>query len=606
MNIIKQLPPHEAQKIAAGEVVERPANIVKELLENSIDAGAKNISIYIKEGGKKLIKIVDDGCGMSEQDAKMSILHHTTSKISSVDDLETLNTHGFRGEALSSICSVSSVTLKTRHANFKEGTALHIANSNILKEEKIALNIGTEIEIQNIFDNVPARKKFLKTKETEQRAILQIFYAMSLNYFDVAFKFYSDDKILYNCPAVDSFKKRIAQIFDNNLSNNILDCSIKDEFAQAEIIGGISQPQFSRYDRNLIYFFVNSRWVKNYKLSQALIKGYLNILPAGKFPSAFIFIKINPKNIDVNIHPRKDEILFLHPRTIDMLIEKMTKIRLEQYLQSLLLPASKTDSLSITIEKPSQPSPEATAGRPPINFMDLQNRQPSENKDFSETINKSFNSAAVSQYQTIVQETQNTIINTTQNFKILGQLHKTYIILQNQEGTVFVDQHAAHERILYEKFEQKFNLANTNNLISPKIIKISKDDLNILNESISIFKDNGIEIEQFGTEEIVVKSIPQFLQKQSVEEIVKSLISILDEQNNFNHEDAKKILIEKMRAQMACKAAVKAGDLLTEIEMEQLVSDLYKCANRFTCPHGRPTFWSIELMELEKKFKRRL
>src|SRR5579885_499555 len=331
---IHRLPPHEAHKIAAGEVVERPANVVKELIENALDAGATSITIYIEDGGKKLIRIIDDGSGMSEEDAYLCIEHHTTSKIRSVDDLKTIETFGFRGEALSSICAVSHVVLITKEHDAKHGFRLEIEAGKIINESQVASNRGTDIAIANLFFNVPARKKFLKKRETELNHIIQLVQALSIDYHTIQFKLFSDNKQLINCPAAGSITDRIAQLFDPELSQQML--RIEQSQKNISLNGVISNHQQSRFDRNQIFIFVNNRWVKNYSLVRALLKGYMNVLPAGRFPIGCIKVTIDPTVIDVNIHPRKEEIQFLNPRIVENLITEATKQQLQEHLSAQL------------------------------------------------------------------------------------------------------------------------------------------------------------------------------------------------------------------------------------------------------------------------------
>ena len=326
---IKQLSPLEAQKIAAGEVVERPANVVKELIENALDAGATAISLYLEDGGKKLIRIVDNGCGMSPEDAHMAIKHHATSKITTVDDLEHIQTFGFRGEALSSIAAVSRLVITTKEASADTGITLEIEESSVIKESIIAANTGTDIAIHDLFYNVPARKKFLKTKETEWRTIVHLFQAMSLTHTNVSFKVFHDDRELYTVPATHSLTDRITQLFEPALSKRCLTIENSADRMNLSVSGAITESSYLRYDRSSIFVFVNNRWVKNHKLTQALIKGYQGMLPPQRYPAGCVFITIDPVYVDINIHPRKEEVQFLHPKIVEDLIEEAVRKSLE-------------------------------------------------------------------------------------------------------------------------------------------------------------------------------------------------------------------------------------------------------------------------------------
>jgi DNA mismatch repair protein MutL len=333
---IHRLEAHEAQKIAAGEVVERPANVVKELIENAIDAGATQISVYIQDGGKKLIRVVDNGSGMGKEDARLCFEHHATSKITTVDDLSYIATFGFRGEALSSIASVSKTILITKEAFAQEGIKLELEHGNVLDETITAANQGTDILIQDLFFNVPARKKFLKSTDTELRAIQQLFSAFCFDYINISFKLYSNDVLSIHCPAAKTLHERLAQLLDINHIAHTLDCSTQAKDGSIRIKGFISNHQYTRYDRSSIYFFVNQRCVKQQKLTSALLKGYLNVLPQGRYPAACLFIEVNPEQVDINIHPRKEEVQFLHPRTVENLIQTMVRETLENNLSKQL------------------------------------------------------------------------------------------------------------------------------------------------------------------------------------------------------------------------------------------------------------------------------
>ncbi len=345
---IKQLSPHEAQKIAAGEVVERPANIVKELIENSIDAGATRITVYIEDGGKRLIRVVDNGCGMDLADAQICFDRHATSKITHVDQLESIDTFGFRGEALASIASVSKITLITKEENVLEGTKIIVNTNTIVETNSVACVTGTDISVQNLFDNVPARKKFLKATQTEWRAIQLLFNAFCFDYSHIHFLLFSDGKQILNCPATTILKNRALQLWEPSTHNHLLELQA-DTNSVISLSGVISDHQHYRYDRSGIYFFVNKRWVKNQHLSSAFIKGYANVLAAGKYPVAAVHITVPSNEVDINIHPRKEEVKFLHPRRVEQALQQAVKATLEKNLSQHL----KKD---VAI-KPATPSP---------------------------------------------------------------------------------------------------------------------------------------------------------------------------------------------------------------------------------------------------------
>ncbi len=322
---IHQLPPHEAQKIAAGEVVERPANALKELLENALDAGATQISVYIEDAGKQLIRIVDNGCGMSPEDAQLCYKLHTTSKVTSIDDLEKIQTFGFRGEALASISAVSKVTLITKEQEAQQGIKHALEQGNITKETTVPCTTGTDIQVHDLFYNIPARKKFLKKRETEWRHIIQLFQAFCLDYHVIHFKLFSEGKQVHNCPPAQNLTDRLTQLWGHSSAQHMIPVEKQHKQQSVTVTGAVSNHHYVRYDRNHLFFFVNKRWVKNHTLARALLKGYLNVLPPARYPAACIHIEIDPALVDINIHPRKEEVQFLHPRIVETLIQQAVR-----------------------------------------------------------------------------------------------------------------------------------------------------------------------------------------------------------------------------------------------------------------------------------------
>lgn len=602
MKKIKQLSLHEAQKIAAGEVVERPGNVVKELIENSIDAGATNISIYVHQGGQALIRITDNGCGMSLEDAQICFDHHATSKINSVQDLPTLQSFGFRGEALASISAVSHVTLITKEADAESGIKIERSQSSIHKIEEISCTSGTDITIKDLFFNVPARKKFLKSAQTEMRHITQLFHAFCFDYHTIHFSLFSENKLVYNCPSVTSFAERAAQVWDETATRNLIDIT----YTQKNIViaGAISNHQYYRYDRNYLYFFVNKRWIKNQQLAKAILKGYLNVIPQARFPAGIISLTVDPQEVDINIHPRKQEVQFLHPRIIEQTLQECVKKSLEQDLSAKIkkpvqfLPVEEnTFSARSHLQSPNFST--ATFDNEPqqITFPKPKIEPPLETHTI---ISNMIQSPAIEnnnekQLQSSQQE----------SYRLLCQYKKTYILIERAEGLFIIDQHAAHERILYEQFRSRFGNMQTIQLIFPQIISLSETEYQTIHEQFTLLEQHGIGIEVFGQNQVIIQSTPVHLKNCSMQEIIKEIIGLIEEHKPISKEEFSKVLHERVHAQMACKAAVKAGDELTHEKMQQLLHDLYKTENRFACPHGRPTSWLLSLDELERKFKRK-
>jgi DNA mismatch repair protein MutL len=589
---IKQLPPHEAQKIAAGQVIERPANAVKELVENALDAQATHITIYIENGGKQYIRIVDNGCGMDSTDAQLCFSKHATSKITSIDQLPSLLSFGFRGEALASIAAIAMVTLRTKQAGTLEGTLVK-AHEGTLYTETIACPSGTDITVENLFYNVPARAKFIKKRETELRHIVQTIKAFCLAYPSVHFELWIEDRRLFNCPKQEDLIGRYAQLWDTATAQHMI--PIDGTVKGISISGTISTHQWFRYDRNGIFFLVNNRWVTNQHLMRALLKGYNNVIPHGHFPMATIALIINPALIDVNCHPRKEEIIFAHPRIIEQLIQDTVRTALEKQLSkqikkeiTILQPSNIATSISFT---PAA----STLFNTTSSLYQLQNiEQPA-------TSNPSFQASLI----TNVEQELLPIEQNLQSPTILGQFNKTYILIEQTDGLYLVDQHAAHERILYELFAQRFQKVPTITLMFPQLISCADQDIALIEPHITLLADHGITIERFSKDQLIIQSTPVHLQQVSLKEVIMQVIGWIKEYSFIDEEALKITLQNKLQAQMACKAAVKAGDILTLEQMQELIEDLHKTANRFSCPHGRPTGWLISLSDIERKFQRR-
>lgn len=612
MNIIKKLSLEEAQKIAAGEVVERPANILKELIENSLDAGATKITIKLCDGGKTLLQVVDNGCGMSKEDAILSVQRYATSKITKLDDLQTLATYGFRGEALASICSVAMVEIVTQQHDALQGTALRFVDGNLESVKSIGFGVGTSITIHNLFDSIPARKKFLKTTATEWNQCSQLFKAYAAQKTAIHWILEHDGIILYNCPVVNSLVDRAAQLFDANLTSHII--PLEQTKSDGIIVEGfITQSTYGRYDRNTLYFFVNGRWVKNYQLATALLKGYGNMLPTGRYPAAVILLTIDPCDVDINVHPKKEEVLFLHPKRVFNLItdavQKTFELNLSQKITTGRFPdLSYPDQTHNTFN--FQPVlQEQVSG-----YSDYtQHEQIKSNellldvfKDFDEI--KNINRQDVlpeKQQERALEEVQEFLI--TDNYSnLIGQFNKTYLLLEHQDGLLMIDQHAAHERILYERFLKNFDEVACVALLFPEIVSLPSDELALLMPWFMLLKQQGIEIECFSESSLIIRTTPVFFKNQSVRELLLEIVSWLKDYAALEKQELFKRLTEKLRAQMACKAAVKAGDALSREQQEQLLHDLTQVNNRSTCPHGRPTSWIVPLYDIEKKFKRKI
>lgn len=617
---IHHLSPVEAQKIAAGEVVERPAHTLKELLENSLDAGATRITIRLEEGGKRKIIITDNGCGMSPEDARISFLRHTTSKLTTFNELESLQTFGFRGEALASICSVARVTLTTKESHAPHATRLFIEQSTLVKEEVVSFQNGTCIEIDDLFCTVPARKKFLKTATTELNHCIGLFKALCLNHISVHFTLIHEGSTLYHCPPAATLNDRVIQLFDAYLEKQLHTVSCTKE--HLSITGVLTGAHYKRYDRSGIFFFVNKRWVKNFKLTSAFMKGYLNLLPPGRYPLGIIQITLPAHEVDINTHPKKEEVVFLHPRIIEQAITQSVTQSLEKTVTTQL----QTNTSSPTIE-PSSAQWYAQQSTHTSTWFPKQNATPSLQEIALHTQMKhdknkqqKYNLQNISSYSgsSAHRHTEKFILKNeyetsqhqeqahTISYALIGQYKNTYLLLEHPEGLLILDQHAAHERILYEQFAQRFINQETVTLMFPEIITLSAHDYILLEPHLTLFTDQGIIIEPFGNNQYAITATPVYAKNINMHDLVQETISYLKETDATNQEQFFKMVTEKMRAQMACKAAIKAGDTLSNEKMTKLLHDLEKTANRFSCPHGRPTSWLLDILTIEKKFKRKI
>lgn len=652
---INILDPHEAIKIAAGEVIERPANIIKELIENSIDAGATTISIHLNAAGKDLIKITDNGCGMSEIDAKLCFAHHATSKIKSVNDLNSITTYGFRGEALSSVAAVSSVELMTKTDDQKIGTHIKIQHSKFIDQAQIAHQTGTTFIITDLFANIPARKKFLKSDDTEWNQIVTIFQAFCLRYLHINFKLFHNENLSYHCPATESIKVRCAQLWSGNLHDQLIEIPLTSE-KNVTLKGAISTPHYYRFNRGQIFTFVNNRWVKNQELVKGILQGYDGVLPHQKYPATFLFVDIDPEIIDVNIHPKKEEVKFLNPG----IVQKMTATAIRQALSNFInqkIQATQqpgtTVHKSLTVETKipdpqiySQNLPEAQT--PTFSYVDQDPFAPETNAHFSKAqtsalpepwlsstsdvygsiqnrVNKNEpTSLGANTQHTILPHHQssqphadatlsnssslqnskasheiNAPIFTQAQYSIVGQFKKTYIIIEQENELIMVDQHAAHERIIYERLLLQPESPSVQ-LMFPHIVKLTSSIVTQLEQYQYLLQQHGIVTESFSQQELIITATPVGMQAAAAEEIVRMLGDLCQQQITISSN----ILTEKIMSSKACKTACKAGDTLDMQQMQTLLKELMITNNRFSCPHGRPTMWNMSLKEIEKHFKR--
>ncbi|MBI2344545.1 DNA mismatch repair endonuclease MutL [Candidatus Dependentiae bacterium] len=603
---IQILDHHEAIKIAAGEVIERPANIIKELLENSIDAGAKNISLYLHNAGKTMIKIVDDGCGMSPEDALLCFAHHATSKIRSVQDLTTIDTYGFRGEALSSIAAISRVELITKTQNEKIATKIIFQNSKCIKQESSIHQTGTTFIITDLFENIPARKKFLKSDDTEWNQIVTIFQAFCLRYLDINFKLFHNDHLSYNCNKTNNTQTRAAQLWNNNLHEQLIIISCRT-IKQITLHGAISTPQYYRFNRGQIFIFVNNRWIKNNELIKGILEGYQGVLPHQKYPAAFLNIEINPELIDINIHPKKEEVKFLNPGIAQQTVANCINETLNNFISQKISHRAVADiatdkvlekKILVPISTEQRPLNKTTPFHPLTNIFKTHASSEFVTHKTEERSSKSIDHQPIFA-KPIQQIDTNTTILTETAFTIIGQFNKTYIMLEQNNELILIDQHAAHERIMYQRLKIQGETPSVQ-LMFPHVIKMPITNVTKILNFTHLLSEHGIIIDQLSDCEIIITATPIGMQAVSIQEIIMMIVDTLDEEQDLQ----KLQLNEKIILAKACKTACKAGDTLEMTQMQNLIKELMKTPDKFSCPHGRPTMYPMTLKEIEKHFKR--
>lgn len=593
---IKKLAPEVIQKIAAGEMVDRPASIVKELVENALDAGADYVSISILDGGKTSIIVQDNGRGMNREDAVFCFEHHATSKLVTFEELETVNTYGFRGEALSSICAVSDVLLTTKTKDEKEKTKVHIKNGVIQEVSSCAGAVGTGIEITNLFSTIPARKKFLKTETTETNHIMQLFYAHCFQSLSVHFNLIKDNKTVYSCSPVLTILDRYTQLegFVHTEKMKIIEPVTKNNIT---ISGIISNTILYSYDRSDIFIFVNKRWVKNIGLSRALINGYKNVLPPGKFPRAIVYITVDAHQVDINVCPKKDEVRFLHPKIIEQFIEETITTALQEIFPQEIKQKSAFSNHNFLIKTPG-------VFTPPLNTFGAISAPPT----FSVSHNLPASEKQILEKNILKDEFDQDKI-TQQKIEVvdlicLGQFFNTYILAHDHQKLYIIDQHAAHERIMFEKLVRNNNELLAIHLTFPLLITLKKEEIERIISAAHLFSQCGFLIEKFDETQLIITATPAGISQYSAEKILQEYLVLLKENCVLEKQEIQNKILYQLRAMISCKSAIKAGDFLEKITMHQLLSDLSNVQNRFCCPHGRPTLWEITVADLERKFKR--
>jgi len=598
-DIIKLLPDSIANQIAAGEVVQRPASAAKELMENSIDAHATHIKLILKEAGKTLLQVIDNGKGMSETDARMSLERHATSKIRTADDLFTLRTMGFRGEALASLAAVAQMEMKTRLHDQELGTLLVVEGSDVKRQEPVACEGGTSISIKNLFFNIPARRNFLKSNANEYQHILDEFQRLALAHPHIGFQLVETDTVEYDLhPA--KLSQRIVNIFGKSYQEQLAAC--QEETPLVKIHGYLGKPHGAKKKRGEQFLFVNNRFIRSNYLHHAIMSAYEGLLSDNTFPFYVLFIDIDPKHIDVNVHPTKTEIKFDDERAVYAVVLSAARQALGAHN---LTPAIDFDADVNIISKLSQASSQSKEIYFDERFSSALPRSNRENWE------KLYEGEAPpvrlnvppdpTPVQTLRFESALNQADTPSEQKTCFQLHNRYIVKQVKSGMMIVDQQAAHERILYEKFltQVKNKSAQSQQSLFPQAITFSAADFALVLEMQQEIESLGFRIEVFGKNTLLVTGVPGHISASREKELFEGLI----EQFKINQAELSLPLRENLARALARRSAIKAGQVLVREEMQALVDNLFVCTTPNYAPDGKPTFFIFELNKIEAYFR---
>lgn len=632
---INVLPKEIYQLIAAGEVVERPSSVVKEMIENSLDADAKNITLEIKNGGSTYIRITDDGCGIERDDVRKVFISHATSKISKKDDLNSIATLGFRGEAMASISAVSKVELLTKAENEEIGTRYEIAGGEELEFDDAGCPNGTTIVVRDIFFNTPARMKFLKKDVTEGNQVAGIVDRMAISHPEISFRFIRDGKQVLITSGNGDLKSTVYSVLGKEMSDSLM--SVDYSFNDMRITGFVSKPTASRKSRAGQYFYINNRIVKSKTAMAALEQAYKNTIMVGRFPACVLNIELNPAQVDVNVHPAKTEVRFANEKPIFDLVYYAVKTAIENdrtvkevefkenpvYRQESKNVYQNNDNKSFQAKfdffkkKDEPPSQQVIKTKPRENFWQVEAPKPEykiardEKPKARVDINIEYEepeeiSTAKSEDAPKEQDIEKVVItdekdneNFIPNFKLIGEAFKTYLIVEIENELYFIDKHAAHERMNFERFRAQATV-ETQMLLAPVVVNLTKDEFIAISENVELIKKCGFELEEFGESQIIVRAIPSLVDGDSVKDLMLEIAQKLLEHKTDILPDK----IDWIYHSASCRGAVKAGDYTSRQEQEMFVKKLLSMPNIRFCPHGRPVFIKMSKYDIEKQFGR--
>lgn len=573
------LPDEVASQIAAGEVVERPASVVKELLENAIDAGAERITIRVEEAGRKLIEVSDDGSGIPAEELSLAVARHATSKLHSAEELFQIRTLGFRGEALASIGSVSRLTILSNQSGQKIGARMDMEGGKIVRSEPAGAVQGTTVKVRDLFYNTPARLKFLKRDQTEKQHIDNLVSRYTLAYPHLSIQLEEDGKPVLRTTGNGDRREVLAQLYGVDLARQLLEVIFEED--GIEINGFISPISINRSNRRDITFFVNGRWVQDTTLVTALMKAYQSFLMVGRYPLSVLFLQIDPKDVDVNVHPAKAEVRFRQPDEIFTSVQRAVRRALMAY--------SPVPQLVPTFWRTH--NDEATRFEPSIEPAGLAG---------SERLHDQSN-GITNPSQVDGQTGQLPHFSAIPILRLIGQIGATYIVAEGPDGLYLIDQHAAHERVLYEKMLNTKGQVVSQTLLDPLVVQLPPQSAKILQENLPVMKKIGFQVEEFGINTFRVSAIPAIFTGKDPHAAIRSVVEDFEEDET----PLQGLVEEKIIARICKRMAVKGGAVLSTDEQQALLRDLEGCAAPRTCPHGRPTMIHLSVDLLERQFGRR-
>lgn len=582
---IRILSTEVASQIAAGEVVERPASVVKELVENALDAEAKSVTVNIAAAGRTLVQVADDGAGIPADELGLAVERHATSKLARADDLFHITTLGFRGEALASIGSVSRLTLTSRVADAPAGARLRVEGGGIGKPEKIGAPVGTVVSVEDLFYNVPARLKFLKQDATERRAIDALLTRYALAYPSVRFKLTEGSTISLHTAGDGDQRAILAALYGVDVARQMLDVIAEEE--GFSLTGFISPTALTRSNRKEITFFVNGRWVQDTPLISALLHAYHTLLMVGRYPLAVLFIQVPPEEVDVNVHPAKAEVRFRNPDKAFSFVQRATR-------RALLAYAPVPQVAQQNLWGRSENGTQKTDGRTQLDPAWILAHD-------EQTVTSSPESLISGQSSTILP--QQPPLGQVPILRLIGQLGATYLVAEGPDGLYLIDQHAAHERVLFEKLMAQHDQKNipSQSLLTPVVVEIPRSSAEMLNTQIPALHHFGFDVEPFGMNAFQVRAMPALFAESDPSDALRALVEDFEEDETPLQNE----LEAKIAGRVCKRLAVKAGQVLSPAEQHVLLSDLETCASPRTCPHGRPTMIHLSVDMLERQFGRK-